>query len=588
MLESVITTKNIKESIAERVKSTPFHDFELAQYSTYIFDSNSGSYNEDIADKNISDELFLHHDMRIGQEYTIIFREFETQEELPKNILDVKLNATKNMCEVYADIALTRDDIQDQEEIYSSIVGEINRKKALYGVLIGIFDECMFETMTVKVEELMKRGVARMLVSKSRFKPKDTQKFEIQRVFLQNRLNINSKYIQTSPGNVLLKVTPHVTGYGGRSCFGRYLYFQDYEQGEIPTISYNSERIDVNEAPDGKLMYIAKKSGLVDFENFVIDIKDSVVLNKISQAQTGDIELDTVTVYVKAQDELDDSVEDGTTVESDKLDVDTMVGANSKVKSTDVTIRASTHNTSKIEAEKANIKIHKGHLKAVTAEIGTLEHGFVEARDATVDNILGGVVRADTIHIKNIQASFADILAYKRITVDNVVGEGNIFRIKYGFNQEEIASMEDVKKRLEFTNNDLTKINTSINKNKKFFQVHKSRIDEIAGMSLNKMTLAQHKVAQAAVATKKLITELELKKSEIVNHRDALQSQVDKFTNDIFMSEVVIKSCAPGNIIEFVVFREKNDYPVRYVTTQNDQGVIYKLDEHLRIQKTKI
>ncbi len=588
MQESVITTKNIREALTEHVKGSVLYDFELAQYSTYLYDASSGDFNHDIADKTLSDEVFLHPDMRIGQEYTIIYREYASISEQPKSLLDVKLNATKDMCEVYADISVLDDENRDQEKIFSNIIPEINRKKALYGVLIGIFDECIFESLTAKVEELVTRGVARMLVSRSRYRPKDTQKYEIQRVYLENRLNINSQYIQTFEGKILLKVTPHVTGHGGRSCFGKFLYYQDYEQGDIPTLTYNSETVDMVEDSFGKILYVSKKNGLVDFENMHIDVKDSVVLDKISQTKTGDLELDSVTVYVKAKDELDDSVENGTTVESDKLDVDTMVGANSKIKSIDVNVRASTHSSSQIEAETASIKIHKGQLKAITATIGTLEHGSVEAKDVTIDNILGGTVRADNVTIKNIQASFADIMAYKRISVDSIIGEGNIFRIKYGFNQDEVEVMQDAKKKLEFLHNDLSKLNTAIDRNKKFFLMHKRRIDEIAGLALSKMTLAQHKMAEAAVATKKLLAELELKKSAIVEQKDGLQKTLDRLSGNIFLTEVRIKSCTPGNIIEFTVFRDKNDHITRYVTTENDKSVIFTIDEQLRIKKDRL
>jgi len=586
--ESIITTKNVKEALSEVVKRSDLYDFELAQYSTYLFNSSTGAYNNDIADKHISEEVFLHPDMRIGQEYTIIFKEYTSGEEKPDKLLEAKLTASKDMCEVYADIKLNEEIPYTQEDIFSNIVAEINKKKALYGVLIGIFDECVFEELTQKVDELMKNMSTKMLVSKSPYRAMDTQKFEIQRVFLENKLNINSKFIQTFPGKILLKVTPHIQGHGGRNCFGKYIYFQDYEQGDIPKISHNSETVQMSEDSSGKLIYMAKVSGLVEFENFNIDVKDSVVLDKISQTKTGDIELDSVNVYVKAKDELDDSVENGTTVESEKLDVDTMVGANSRVKSNEVTIRASTHSTSNIEAEIANIKIHKGRLKAVTAEIGTLEHGFIEAKEVHIENVLGGVVRADTISIDNIQASFADIMAHKKISIGNVIGDGNIFRIKYGFNQDEIDVMEDLKKKLEYTGNDLTKLGSTIDKHKKFFIMHKMRIDEIIGLPKNKMTLAQQRMAEAAINTKNIITELELKKSKLQNQRDSLQKKLNQFANDIFLSEVRIKKCTQGNILEFTVFREKKDLVVRYVTTEHDNDTVFTIDEGLRIKKERM
>ncbi len=418
MRESELTTKNIKESINQIAKRFDLCDYELVQYSTFLYDSNNGEINS-ISDKSLNEDIFLHPDLRVLQEYTIIFREYDSEDEMPDKLLDVKLNASKDLCEVYADIKLSDDVPYTKDEINSQIISEINKKKALHGVLLGIFEDNMFETLDFKVEELMRTMSVRMVVAKSKFRAIDTQRFEIQRVFLENKKDINSQFIHTTQGRVLLRVTPYRKGVGGRSCFGRYLYFQDYEQGVLPEITYDSDNVELVSDASGRLAYVARRNGVVEFDNYRIDVKDSVMLSKISQAKTGDIELDDVGVYVKAIDELDDSVENGTSVESEKLDVDTMVGANSKVKSSEVTVRASTHSTSSIEAYIANIKIHKGTLKAHKADIGTLEHGFVEANEVYIENVLGGKVVAENVKIKNIQASFADILARKKITVEN-------------------------------------------------------------------------------------------------------------------------------------------------------------------------
>ena len=586
MRESELTTKNIKESINQIAKRFDLCDYELVQYSTFLYDSNNGEINS-ISDKSLNEDIFLHPDLRVLQEYTIIFREYDSEDEMPDKLLDVKLNASKDLCEVYADIKLSDDVPYTKDEINSQIISEINKKKALHGVLLGIFEDNMFETLDFKVEELMRTMSVRMVVAKSKFRAIDTQRFEIQRVFLENKKDINSQFIHTTQGRVLLRVTPYRKGVGGRSCFGRYLYFQDYEQGVLPEITYDSDNVELVSDASGRLAYVARRNGVVEFDNYRIDVKDSVMLSKISQAKTGDIELDDVGVYVKAIDELDDSVENGTSVESEKLDVDTMVGANSKVKSSEVTVRASTHSTSSIEAYIANIKIHKGTLKAHKADIGTLEHGFVEANEVYIENVLGGKVVAENVKIKNIQASFADILARKKITVENIMGEGNILRIKYGFSQEEIDSMAGLKKKLEFLGNDATKLTSAIDKNKKFFILHKMKIDEILRKPKSNLSIAEQKMAQAAVAIRNQIIELEVQKATLLNQKDSIQKKLNQFANDIFFSEIRVGTCKAGNVIEFTRFREKRDEVVRYITTENDNNSIFTLSEGMYVKKER-
>jgi hypothetical protein len=332
---------------------------------------------------------------------------------------------------------------------------------------------------------------------------------------------------------------------------------------------------------------MAKKNGLVEFENNYLDIKDNIKVSQISQAKTGDIELDNVAVYVNAKDELDDSVEDGTFVESENLDVDTMVGANARVKSTEVNVRASTHSTSYIEAVNANIKIHKCTLKAKKAKIGTLEHGFVEADEVEIDMVVGGKVIAESVIIGNIQASNADIQAHKHISVENITGEGNILSIKYGFNAEIIASMADIKKKVEYMGNDITKLNSQIEQSKKFFSAHKYKIDQIIKMPKDSLSIAEQKMMQAAVATKNLIVDLETKKGTLQNQRDVLQKKLTQFTNDIYYTKVVVGKCSTGNVIEFVVYNEKKDQVVRYVTTENDSDTIFTLSEGHRVEKER-
>ena len=115
--------------------------------------------------------------------------------------------------------------------------------------------------------------------------------------------------------------------------------------------------------------------------------------------------------------------------------------------------------------------------------------------------------------------------------------------------------------------------------------MHKMKIDEILRMPKDKLSIAQQKMAQAAVATKHLITDLETQKAKLQNQKDSIQKKLNQFVNDIFLSEVRIGTCTAGNVIEFTVFREKKDEVVRYVTTEKDSNCIFRLSEGMYVKK---
>jgi len=586
--EKLVVTKSVKNIVADLVKEGRVFDYEVIQYKTYLQNMLDGTIDDDIDVKSIDENIFTHQDIRIAQETTInlmLYGEGEKPEPKP---IEVKLAATKDLCDVYADIKLDHKCELSKEQLYSVVLGEINKKKALYDVLIGIFDETMFEQLPAKVHELTRNFKVRMLVSSSPYKPVDTQKFEVQEVYAEDKQDVNQQFFQTDPGKVILKVFNYKKGHGGRSCFGKYLFFDDYDESEPVKIMHNSQNIQRIDEPNGDIIYLARRKGLVKYENYELDIKDSVILDGVSQAKTGDLELDNVNVYIKSKNDMDDAIGSGSVLESKKLDMTGNLGADSKVKSESTDIKGTTHSSSVIQTDRAKIKIHKGYLKTISAEIETLEHGLIEGKEVIIGEMLGGNIRADTVVIKSIPASFADVLAFKKIVVDNVTGDENIFRIRYGLNQDEVLNMDELKKKVSFANIEIKKLITAIEQNKQFFVVHRRRIEEITGIPKAKMTMAQQKMADAIEKTKTLITELEYKKGMLENQKDSMEKKLSTFVKNILATEVRLKACAPNNIIEFTIYKDGEDKVIRYVTTADDSFMRFFIDEDMKIRKERI
>jgi hypothetical protein len=586
--EKLVTVKSIKNLVADLVKDGRVFDYEVIQYKTYIQNMLDGTIDDNVDTTRLDETVYLHQDVRIGQETTIKLKLYNDDEKLPPKLIEVKLGATKDQCDIYADIKLSPESKYTKEQLYSLVIGEINKKKALYDVPIGLFDGSMLEQIPAKVHELTRNFKVRILVSSSPYRPVDTQKAEVREVFIEDRQDVNQQYFQTDPGKVILKVITYKKGHGGRSCFGRYLFFDDFEEGESVNIMHNSQNIQKIDEENGDITYMARKKGLVKYENGELDIKDSLMLDEVSSKTTGEIDLSSVNVFIKTKNDANDAIGSGSVLETKKLEMTGNVGSDSRIKSQSVDIKGATHQSSRMHTERARIKIHKGYLKTVSAEIDTLEHGLVEGKEVIVGEMLGGNIRADTVIIKNIPASFADVLAFKKIVLDNVTGDENIFRIRYGLNQEDILAMDDMKKKVGFITKEVKKLNVAIDQNRQYFITHKRRIEDISGIPRAKMTIVQQRMSEAIEKTKTLITELEYKKGMLQVQKESLEEKLAGFVKNIHSTEVRIKACAPNNIIEFTIYKDGEDKVLRYVTTADDSFMRFFIDENMKIRKERI
>jgi hypothetical protein len=586
--EKLVTVKSVKNLVADLVKEGRVFDYEVIGYKTYIQNMLDGAIDNNVDNTRLDEEVFLHQDVRIGQETTISLKLYNDGEKLPPKKIEVKLGATKDLCDVYADIKLSPDSTYTKEQLYSVVISEINKKKALYDVPIGLFDSSMLEQLPAKVHELMRNFKVRILVSSSPYRPVDTQKYEVREVYMEDKQDINQQYFQTDPGKVVLKVIVFKRGHGGRSCFGRYLFFDDFEEVESVNIMHSSQNIEKIIEDNGDIVYVARKKGLVKFENNELDIKDSLMLDEVSSKKTGELELGNVNVFIKTKNDANDAIGSGAVLESKKLDMTGNAGSDSKIKSQSVDIKGATHQSSRIYTERAHIKIHKGYLKTISAEIDTLEHGLVEGKEVIIGEMLGGNIRADTVIIKNIPASFADVLAFKKIVLDNVTGDENIFRIRYGLNQEEVMIMDEQRKKIGFISKEIKKLSVAIEQNKQYFVTHKRRIEDISGIPRAKMTIVQQRMSEAIEKTKTLITELEYKKGMLQVEKDSIEEKLAGFVKNIHATEVRIKACAPNNIIEFTIYKDGEDKVLRYVTTADDSFMRFFIDETMKIRKERI
>ncbi|WP_457597475.1 flagellar assembly protein A [Hydrogenimonas sp.] len=442
----VVTTSDVPAAVQEtalkyRIGSGML-DIRLLDTKTYIkMDAKEEDWIEvegDDWEKFNKPEILLNPNFEVKQSYEIEIFKHKEEGWSSDLLLHVAANQERNriVCTIKAGSIL-----RDVEDLTSKIVALIHAKMVRAGILVGLWD--------LDIASRLDEVVAKAKVQGQYILPED-YRFDVAVCYasipsVDDALILHYKekqkraqegdrvdyakrgFIQAvEKGEVIIEYVKPRMGKPGRNCLGEYIPVKEPEERHRPDFTV-SENIEVEES-DERILYRARRGGYVVFEEGRYDIRDEMELEEVSFKKTGSIDAGVETevkLHINEKDVLKDAIGTGVEVEATEVKVEGNVGASAIVRAEEVYIGGQTHQSSEIHAERAEVNVHRGHLKCSgEAKITRLEGGLVEAREATVSQMIGGEVRAMKVSVELLGAN-AKIYAVSGIEIGRMVGENN-------------------------------------------------------------------------------------------------------------------------------------------------------------------
>ncbi len=383
-------------------------------------------------------EILLNPDFMVKQEYELEIFRYKDEPWKSDLLLHIASNKEKNrvVCTVKAG-SIIRKAENLKARIKSLILGKMLRSR----ILIHLWD--------VDYDKAIDDLVAKALVQDQYILPEDVT-FDICVCFASQQpvndeliLHYKNKneneeqgdrvdysrrgFIQAvEKGETVIEYIKPRPGKPGRNCQGHFIAVPEPLEKHKPEFRV-SDAIGVEEDEE-RILYRAKRGGYVVFKENTYDIHDSMELNEVSFKKTGSIDAGVETevkLHISESDHMKDAIGTGVEVEATEVKVEGNVGASAIVTAEEVAIGGQTHQTSRIHAKTAKINVHRGYIKTEESlQITRLEGGVAEAKEARVSQMIGGEVKALSVHV-DVLASNAKIYAVSKIVVNKMLGENN-------------------------------------------------------------------------------------------------------------------------------------------------------------------
>ncbi len=451
---TVLRTQNVARELLQVAHSNNVKveelDFKLLETKTYtrLKDESipdmewTEMSQEDLYEMDDATAL-LNPNFEIKQVHEIEIFSKNDDENLYKDFkLTVGANATK--CKVYLTIS-AGSEVQYSQTFERELLVIINKRKIRAGILINVFDEMLPDVISkisafVRVSKKAIYQKKETLLIAESYEPKLTINdalilhFENKKeavVDENKKMDYSSRgFIKNvKKGELLIEYRKAKVGKAGRSCRGTFIKPAEPIIRHEPSFKIN-ETIKEIETYDN-IQYIAVINGYISFDDNQYSIKNDVDLSQISFKTTGSIStgLDSdVSVSVKEEDVEKDAIGTGMIVEVSEIDIEGSVGPNAKVFALKADIAGQTHKTSIVRANELNINIHRGNAYGKKVHIARLEHGNIDCDRVSVEQAIGGTIRAKEIQI-GLCGSHVRATASKLIEIKKLQGSENFFTI---------------------------------------------------------------------------------------------------------------------------------------------------------------
>lgn len=426
------TAVNVTDLLAEAAKDRLLDpkevDFDLLGIQTLVKTPKHKEWTiiEEPLEKLFEEKLIKSQLLEIRQEYEIRIRPFEQSKFLKDIQLSILTNKTKSKV-----VAVFKEGtvFPNVKNLAKLLRNEIYRRKLRLGLLVQHFEKTLNSTL-IKLSKAVKPGVVlkkdvRITIGESPgpLLPVDDEII----LHYKKKQHEERNLIDTiDAGDLMFEYIKPQIGKNGRGCDGKFFEVRK------PKIMYDRYKPDLSTIEivedDESVKYYAKREGYYKDEFGLISVSQKVAIESATFKNTGSInagEDKDISVNIAKSNSNDDSVGSGVKIDVKELNVEGTIGASAKVKAQALSVGEQTHMKAELEAvEHAKIKLHRGKLKAKTAEIDILENGTVEADEIHVKKMLGGEVIGRHIVIEDL-VSNTMVIASELIEVEKISGEHN-------------------------------------------------------------------------------------------------------------------------------------------------------------------
>jgi len=425
---------NVKEDLrfaaSDRKIGADEVDFDLISYETYYkkltdkewhLISNGNIYAQFTQEELYSSEFF------ITQEYQIKIRPSVGVKHLDLRIT-LAMNKTKGTVTAVIDPSSV---IPLKKGVQEWIKTEINKKKLRLGYLIGTEDEVLDKEILRFLSTIQKNGPLTepyRIVIASFFPAIDTIDDSITLSYKAgDESQEEASYIKgVQPGDLLLEYVFPKKGRNGRGLDGAPIVVPDPIIKYAGVIKVDDKTISSTQDEKG-IRYFALVSGFIRRLKGTFVVSQELYLEAVN-AKTGSIIPGSdkeISLTVEQKNAGEDAVGAGLKIDIQTVDISGTIGEHVSIKACDLNVDAQTHKKCTLNVTGvANIKLHRGDLKAREAIIDVLEGGIIEADIVRINKMLGGEIIAREVHVQTLFAH-SKITALESIEIQTIEGEGH-------------------------------------------------------------------------------------------------------------------------------------------------------------------
>ena len=452
-----IQTANIKEALRQFASDsiTPLEqcDFVLHGVMTYIKTCHMETFAKyaDRFKELYSDPAKLIDDRVVFRQIYKISLLQERDETLKLNYaIDFGPHHTQPLLILRPDSVIPFGQFKPQE-LFVLMVKEINKIKALHGMLIGMFNDAMITDIKKLVKQIYTKSFNQevSILLFNGIEPEIAKPGKLTLHFQEK--NVDRQIKEVEVGELIVEYLKPVYGKNGLNAYGRRVKHGDVVNEEFLNCDIDKETIEIQEDKTTLKLY-SKKRGFVLFTPEQISISNKVTLQNVKrvQSQVAKEEQNEVEVVITQNDITEDSVGEGVHLTSETIHISGHIADKAKLEAKTLVVDGATHNGSRLFAREATINRHKGVLRCHKAHIKLLEGGEVHGTYVHIDGALGGTVYAEHVSLGNVKHHLK-VYAIGSITVEKLAGEDNYFTIDY-------RKIPIIKSRLEYIEEDIDEL----------------------------------------------------------------------------------------------------------------------------------
>lgn len=381
------------------------------------------------------------------------------------------------------------------QELFTLLLKEINKIKAMHGMLIGLFSEPMVSDIKKLVKQIYtnKFNTTASILLFSGIEPEMAKPSELILHFEEKNRQQQLKEVEV--GELIVEFIKPIYGRNGLNAQGKQINRGTFDNEEFLKCQIDEHTIERKEDAYSILLY-SKKRGFVDYSESSMTISNKMMLQQVKrvQSQVAREEKNEVEIVITQDDITEDTVGEGVHLTSETIHISGYVADKATLEATNLFIDGASHNGAKLFAREATINRHKGILRCHQAHIKLLEGGEVHATNVTVDAALGGTIYAENVTVKQVKHHLK-IYATNSITIERLDGEDNRFVIDY----KEIPIM---KSRLGFIEEDIDELRYHLEEAKRHREQDIPKINKKITVLKEEMESIKYSVFDATVTIK--------------------------------------------------------------------------------------